>query len=99
MNAHGTSRFGSGPLAAFLGLAFFALGVAAQRAYAQAAQAPNPQAEDLAAPGDGEEMVRIRMRDGKRLNASLFFPKNKPRQNLPTILTFFPYLINPVSAE
>jgi hypothetical protein len=44
-------------------------------------------------------MVRIPMRDGKRLNGSLFFAKNLPRQKLPTILTFFPYLINPASVE
>ncbi len=44
-------------------------------------------------------MIRIPMRDGKRLNGSLFFAKNRPRQNLPVILTFFPYQINPTSAE
>ena len=58
---------------------------------------PNPVAQYFATQVDREDMVRIPMRDGKRLNASFFFPKNRPRQNLPTILIFFPYLINPVS--
>jgi putative CocE/NonD family hydrolase len=76
-----------------------ALAGASAPARGQAAQAPSPLAEYFATQVDREEMVRIPMRDGTRLNASLFFPRNKPRQNLPTILTFFPYLINPVSAE
>ena len=46
-----------------------------------------------------EDLVRIPMRDGVRLNASLFFPKGRAREGLPTILTFFPYRINPVSVE
>jgi len=41
---------------------------------------------------DREDMVRVPMRDGKRLVGSLFFMKGTPRQNLPTILTFWPYL-------
>ncbi len=65
-----------------------------------AGQAPaNPVAQYFATQVDREDMVRIPMRDGIRLNGSLFFPKNRPRQNLPTILWFWPYLINPASAE
>ncbi|MBL8235761.1 MAG: CocE/NonD family hydrolase, partial [Bryobacterales bacterium] len=60
---------------------------------------PDELARYFATQVDREEIVRIPMRDGKRLNASLFFPKGRPRQNLPAILTFFPYQINPVSAE
>ena len=63
----------------------------------QAQAQPNPVAQYFATQVDREDMVRIPMRDGKRLNASFFFPKNLPRQNLPTILIFFPYLINPAS--
>ena len=48
---------------------------------------------------DREDIVRIPMRDGKRLNASLFFPKGRARQALPTILTFYPYQISAVSPE
>lgn len=55
---------------------------------------PNPAARYFATQVDREDMVRIPMRDGKRLDASLFFPKDRPRQNLPTILVFFPYTIN-----
>ena len=60
---------------------------------------PNPVAQYFATQVDREDMVRIPMRDGKRLNGSLFFAKGRPRQNLPTILWFWPYLINPASAE
>lgn len=59
----------------------------------------NPVAQYFATQVDREDMIRIPMRDGIRLNGSLFFPKGRPRQNLPAILTFFPYLINPASAE
>jgi len=61
----------------------------------QAQSRPNPVAQFFATQVDREDMVRIPMRDGKRLNASLFFPKDRARQNLPTILVFFPYTINP----
>jgi putative CocE/NonD family hydrolase len=44
-------------------------------------------------------MVRIPMRDGIRLNGTLYFAKDQPRQNLPTILVFFPYQINGASPE
>ncbi|MBK8247686.1 MAG: CocE/NonD family hydrolase [Gemmatimonadetes bacterium] len=60
---------------------------------------PDELSRYFATQVDREELVRIPMRDGKRLNASLFFPKARARQDLPTILTFFPYQINPVSAE
>ncbi len=62
-------------------------------------QRPNPLAGWFAENVEREDMVRVPMRDGKRLNGSLFFMKGKPRQNLPVILTFFPYQINPVSPE
>ena len=42
---------------------------------------------------DREDMVRVPMRDGVRLSATILFPKGKPRQNLPTVLFFIPYLI------
>ena len=58
-----------------------------------------PVAEYFAKQVDREDMVRIPMRDGMRLNASFFFPKNRPRQNLPTILVFFPYTINAASRD
>src|SRR5581483_9556864 len=43
----------------------------------------------IAANTNREDMIRIPMRDGLRLSATLIFPKN--RQNLPTILVFNPY--------
>ena len=58
---------------------------------------PNPVAQYFATQVDREDMVRIPMRDGAQLNASFFFPKALPRQNLPTILVFFPYFISPAS--
>ncbi len=61
---------------------------------------PDPAvAEYFATQVDKEEMVRIPMRDGVRLNGTLFFAKNQPRTKLPTVLVFFPYQINGVSAE
>jgi len=48
---------------------------------------------------DKEEMVRIPMRDGIRLNGTLYFAKNVARQNLPTVLVFFPYQIDGANAE
>src|SRR5438105_3317922 len=39
-----------------------------------------------------EEMVRVPMRDGVRLSATILFPKDRPRQNMPTVLIFIPYL-------
>ena len=87
-----------------------ALAGATTPALAQAAGQSRPQqagrgggrgaaAEYFASQVDREDLISIPMRDGVRLNATLVFPKGQPRQNLPTILTFFPYLINPVSAE
>ena len=86
-------RFRRFPLAAVV--AFVSAGPGTLAAQTQA----NPVATYFATQVDREEMLRIPMRDGKRLNGSVFFPKNRPRQNLPTILTFYPYLINPASAE
>ena len=83
-----------------IALATLTLGAALPlRARAQQAQQRSALAEYFATQVDREDMVRIPMRDGKRLNASFFFAKNKARQNLPTILTFFPYLIDPTSGE
>ncbi len=73
------------------------IAIAAPTAAAQ--ERPNPVAQYFATQVDREDMVRIPMRDGVRLNASLYFPKNRPRQNLPTILTFYPYLFNAAIAE
>ena len=65
-----------------------------------AAQARSEElARYFATQVDREDIVRIPMRDGKRLNASLFFPKGRARQALPTILTFYPYQISAVSPE
>jgi putative CocE/NonD family hydrolase len=87
--------------AAFAALALLApLALSAQPAQsAERAAARKAAIDYFATQVDREDMVRIPMRDGKRLNASLYFPKNRPRQNLPTVMTFFPYQINAVSAE
>jgi putative CocE/NonD family hydrolase len=42
---------------------------------------------------DREDMVRIVMRDGVRLEGTLLFPKGRPRSGLATVLVFFPYRI------
>ena len=49
----------------------------------------------IAAHADREEKVMIPMRDGIRLSALILFPKDRPRQNLPTVLFRSPYLIEP----
>ncbi|MFN8574112.1 MAG: CocE/NonD family hydrolase [Gemmatimonadaceae bacterium] len=46
------------------------------------------------AHADIEDMVMIPMRDGVRLYHLIFFPKGKPRQNLPTVIIRTPYLID-----
>ena len=43
---------------------------------------------------DIEDMVMVPMRDGVRLYHLIFFPKGKPRQNLPTVIIRTPYLID-----
>src|SRR5262245_43293631 len=57
----------------------------------------NPVAQYFATEVNREDMVSIPMRDGARLNGSLFFPRKLAGQKLPTILVFFPYFINPAS--
>ncbi len=47
--------------------------------------------EYIAAHSDREDMLRVPMRDGSRLMAMLLFPKDRPREKLPTILFFNPY--------
>ena len=64
---------------------------AAAQTYAQRTTAA---ADYIAAHADREDMVRMPMRDGVRLSATILFPKDRPRQNLPTVLIFFPYLID-----
>ena len=49
----------------------------------------------IAEHADREEKVMIPMRDGVRLSATILFPKDRPRQNLPTVLFRSPYLIEP----
>jgi uncharacterized protein len=56
-------------------------------------------ADYFATQVDKEEMVRIPMRDGIRLNGTLYFAKDQPRHDLPTVLWFFPYQINGATAE
>jgi hypothetical protein len=40
---------------------------------------------------DREDRVMIPLRDGIHLSATLYFPKDRPRKDLPTILMFTPY--------
>ncbi len=42
-----------------------------------------------------ELKVMIPMRDGTRLSTEILFPKGKSRQNMPSVLFFTPYLIEP----
>src|SRR2546426_1640198 len=49
----------------------------------------------LAARADREEKVMLPMRDGVRLAALIFFPKDRPRERLPAVLFRTPYLVDP----
>jgi putative CocE/NonD family hydrolase len=46
---------------------------------------------------DREQKIMIPMRDGVHLSALILFPKERPRQNLPTVIFRTPYLIEPRS--
>jgi putative CocE/NonD family hydrolase len=67
----------------------------------QAQESPEYQAraaaalEYLDAHAAREEKMWIPMRDGVRLSALVLFPKDRPRENLPTVLYRSPYLIDP----
>ena len=82
-----------------IALAALALSSGGRPAHAQAGGGRGAVAQFFATQVEREDLVRIPMRDGIHLNATLVFPKDRPRQNMPTILTFFPYLMNPVSSE
>lgn len=84
---------------ATVGAALLLAGALLAPRIAPAQSAPNPLVAWFAEHVEREDLVRIPMRDGKRLNGSLFFLKGAAREKLPVILTFFPYQINPVSAE
>ncbi|MEP7344374.1 MAG: CocE/NonD family hydrolase, partial [Gemmatimonadaceae bacterium] len=62
---------------------------AAAQTYAQKLRAT---VDYIQVHSDREDMIRLPMRDGVRLSATILFPKGKPRQNLPTVLIFIPYL-------
>ena len=65
----------------------------AQPAVAQpATQRTAAAVANIAAHAHREQMMRVPMRDGVRLSATILFPKDRPRQNLPTVLIFIPYL-------
>ncbi len=49
----------------------------------------------IANHADREEQVMMPMRDCVKLSSLIFFPKDRPRQNLPAILFRSPYLIDP----
>ena len=46
------------------------------------------------AHADVEDMVMVPMRDGVRLYHLILYPKDQPRQNLPTVMIRIPYLID-----
>jgi len=74
-------------------LLVLAAAAAVQPVVAQSyAQRTAAAADYIAIHADREDMVRMPMRDGVRLSATILYPKDRPRQNLPTVLIFFPYL-------
>ncbi len=83
--SHKPHRGRTAPLAALLACAAAAtpLRPAAAQTYAQQTTAA---ADYIAVHADREDMVRMPMRDGVRLSATILIPKDRPRQNLPTVL-------------
>ncbi|MEO8451357.1 MAG: CocE/NonD family hydrolase [Gemmatimonadota bacterium] len=68
-------------------------GVATDPAVSQTAAMKTTAAMDyIATRAERDEMIRVPMRDGIRLSALILFPKDRPRQNLPTVLIHNPYL-------
>ena len=76
-------------LLACAALAAMPLRPAAAQTYAQKTAAAVDYILDHS---ERESMMRVPMRDGVRLSATILFPKDRPRQNLPTVLIFIPYL-------
>jgi putative CocE/NonD family hydrolase len=93
MSRHGKSllapvlRIGA-LVCALTGSSLFPARVSAQVSQNDVAQAY------INAHADIEDMVMVPMRDGVRLYHIIFFPKGKPRQNLPTVIIRIPYLID-----
>jgi putative CocE/NonD family hydrolase len=83
------SRFRRGIILPLAVLAFSTAGRAAGQTHAMKVTAAM---DYLATHAEREEMVRVPMRDGVRLSALILFPKGQPRQNLPTVLIYNPYL-------
>jgi hypothetical protein len=85
-------RWRGAPAAVLLALAALSA-TPAQSATAQTyAQKTTAALDYIAAHADREEMMRVPMRDGVRLSALILFPKDKPREKLPTVLIYIPYL-------
>ena len=84
------SRWSKCPVA--LALLLAAAGTAPLAGAQTAAQRNRAAAEYIAIHADREDMVRIPMRDSIRLSSTILFPAGRPRQNLPTVLIFIPYL-------
>lgn len=82
------SRRRAAPAVILLALSVMAPRPAAAQTYAQKTTAA---VDYIASHADREEMIRMPMRDGIRLSATILFPKDRPRQNLPTVLIFIPY--------
>ena len=73
-------------------LAVLATGTLGPVAAQTAAMKTTAAVDYIATHAEREEMIRVPMRDGVRLSALILFPKDKPRQNLPTVLIHNPYL-------
>jgi len=85
-------RWRGAPAAVLLALAALSA-TPVQRVTAQTyAQKTTAAVDYIAAHADREEMMRVPMRDGVRLSALILFPKDKPREKLPTVLIYIPYL-------
>ena len=86
MRGHGTAR------AVLLALAALSATLPSPAAAQTYAQKTTAAVDYILVHAEREDMIRMPMRDGVRLSATILFPKDRPRQNLPTVLIFIPYL-------
>ncbi len=86
MRGHATAR------AVLLALAALSATLPSPAAAQTYAQKTTAAVDYILTHADREDLVRMPMRDGVRLSATILFPKGRSRENLPTVLIFIPYL-------
>lgn len=78
------------PISALLVLAVLSTSPASPADAQSYAQKTTAAVDYIITHADREDMVRMPMRDGIRLSGTVLFPKDRLRQNLPTVLICAP---------